>query len=207
MTLGSATSPANVTVTTRNLSLAVVSFQPPVYGGQCVDHYTVTAISEEGTDTCTVTNDHHMETFTCSFSILNTTDYNFTVSSVTIGLNGTLYHGDTSTAVLVTMSDDLSDGMNVTFQEPGLDVTGTVVPDNTADRTIPIAVGTIVIGVLLAVVALVGLLVVGMNVKEKQTSEQVAVQGMCVCFICMHEYIILWWCIYTCTLSSSEHYR
>ena len=177
MTLGSATSPANVTVTTRNLSLAVVSFQPPVYGGQCVDHYTVTAISEEGTDTCTVTNDHHMESFACSFSILNTTDYNFTVSSVTIGLNGTLYHGDTSTAVLVTMYDDLSNGMNVTFQEPGLDVPGA---DNTADRTIPIAVGTIVIGVLLTVVVLMGLLVVGMNVKGKQTSEQVAVQGMCV---------------------------
>ena len=119
MILGSATSPANVTVVRSKLSLAVVSFQAPVYGGQCVDHYTITAISGEGTDTCTVTNDHHMDTFTCSFPILNTTDYNFTVSSVTIGLNGTVYYGDTIIAVLVTMSDDVTDGMNITSQETG----------------------------------------------------------------------------------------
>ena len=123
MISGSATPPTNVTVVRRTLSLAVVTFQPPLYGEQCVDHYTVTAISEEGKDTCTIINDHHMDTFTCSFPILNTTDYNFTVSSVTNGLNGTVYHGDTSTAVLVTMSDDVTDGMNVTSQEPGYIIT------------------------------------------------------------------------------------
>ena len=118
--IGSATSPANVMVVWKLLS-ATVSFQPPVYGAECVDYYTVTAISEERNVTRTVTNDHLLNTFTCLFPDLNTTDYNFTVSSVIIGLNGTVYHGDTSsTAVLVTISDEVTDGMNVTSQEPGI---------------------------------------------------------------------------------------
>ena len=124
--IGSATSPANVTVLWK-LSSATVSFQPPAYGGECGDYYTVTAISEERNVTCTVTNDHYLNIFTCSFPGLNKTDYNFTVSSVTIGLNGTVYHGDTSTAVLVTISDEVTDGTETTSQEPGITQYGSTV--------------------------------------------------------------------------------
>ena len=36
---------------------AVVSFQSPVYGGECVDHYVVTAVSEERSVSCVETMD------------------------------------------------------------------------------------------------------------------------------------------------------
>ena len=52
-TLGNASSPTNLSVECSSSS-AVVSFQPPVYGAECVDHYIVTAASEERNVTCVI---------------------------------------------------------------------------------------------------------------------------------------------------------
>ena len=75
-----------------NSSLAVVSFQPPVYGAECVDYYTVTAISEETDIMCTATSDDLIHE--CSIPPnASVNGYNFTVYSVTSGVDGALYNG------------------------------------------------------------------------------------------------------------------
>ena len=62
---------------------AVVSFQSPVYGGECVDQYVVTAVREERSVSCVETMDRF--TNVCPFlpddSDIN--KYNFTVYAVT----------------------------------------------------------------------------------------------------------------------------
>ena len=68
---------------------AVVSFQSPVYGGECVDYYVVTAVSEEENITCGTTSDKFM--FNCTIpSDRSVYDINFTAYSVTRGgfMNG-----------------------------------------------------------------------------------------------------------------------
>ena len=68
---------------------AVVSFQSPVYGGECVDHYVVTAVSKEENITCNSTSDKFM--FNCTIpSDRSVYDFNFTAYSVTRGdfMNG-----------------------------------------------------------------------------------------------------------------------
>ena len=75
-----------------NSSLAVVSFHPPVYGAECVDYYIVTAISEETDITCTASSVDLIHE--CSIPPnTNVNDYNFTVYSVTSGVDGALYNG------------------------------------------------------------------------------------------------------------------
>ena len=77
-------------------SSAVVSFHPPVYGAECVDYYVVTAISEERNVPCHATSDEL--THNCSIPPdSNVNDYNFTVYSVTRGIDGALYNGSTAT--------------------------------------------------------------------------------------------------------------
>ena len=49
--VGPASSPTNLSLVCDSSSV-VVSFQPPVYGAECVDYYTVTAISEGRNVTC-----------------------------------------------------------------------------------------------------------------------------------------------------------
>ena len=79
-----------------NSSIAVVSFHPPVYGAECVDYYIVTAISEETDITCTATSDDLIHE--CSIPPnTNVNDYNFTVHSVTSGVDGALYNGSIAT--------------------------------------------------------------------------------------------------------------
>ena len=75
---------------------AVVSFQSPVYGGECVDYYVVTAVSEEENITCGTTSDIFM--FNCTIpSDRSVYDFNFTVYSVTIDIDGGLRNGGVST--------------------------------------------------------------------------------------------------------------
>ena len=74
-------------------SSAVVSFQSPVYGAECVDHYIVTAASEERNVTCSPSTDQFIHI--CSLPGTNVNDYNFTVYGVTNGVDGVTYIGDT----------------------------------------------------------------------------------------------------------------
>ena len=67
---------------------ALVSFQPPVYGAECVAYYTVTAISEERNVTCNVTSDEFVHN--CSIPDGSIDDFLFSVYSVT---EGTLNYG------------------------------------------------------------------------------------------------------------------
>ena len=93
--VGPASSPTNLSVV-LNSSLAVVSFQPPVYGAECVDYYTVTAISEETDIMCTATSDDPIHK--CSIPPnTNVNDCNFIVYSVTSGVDGALHNGSIAT--------------------------------------------------------------------------------------------------------------
>ena len=65
---------------------AVVSFQPPVYGGECVDYYVVTAVSEDQDVVCNKTSKEHM--YICSIPF--DSDFNITAYSVTRGAQGLL---------------------------------------------------------------------------------------------------------------------
>ena len=64
---------------------ALVSFQPPVYGAECVAYYTVTAISEERNVTCNVTSDEFVHN--CSIPDGSIDDFLFSVYSVTEGID------------------------------------------------------------------------------------------------------------------------
>ena len=77
-----------------NSSTVSVSFQSPVYGGECVDYYVVTAVSEEQNLSCGYTD----LTYNCRIPPGKSVDeYNFTVYGVTQGINGVLYNGNSST--------------------------------------------------------------------------------------------------------------
>ena len=76
---------------------AVVRFQSPVYGGECVDHYVVTAVREERSVSCVETMDRF--THVCHF-LLDDSDvnkYNFSAYAVTRGIDGILYNGSIAT--------------------------------------------------------------------------------------------------------------
>ena len=77
-----------------NSPSALVSFQPPVYGAECVAYYTVTAVNEERNVTCNVTSDTFVQN--CSIPDANIYDYLFSVYSVTEGID-TLYYGEIDT--------------------------------------------------------------------------------------------------------------
>ena len=76
--------------------LAEVSFQPPVYGSECVDHYVVSAVSEERNVRCNATSNDDL-IYNCILPDSNVNDYNFTVYSVTNGIDGTTYTGRIAT--------------------------------------------------------------------------------------------------------------
>ena len=68
---------------------AVVSFQSPVYGGECVDYYVVTAVSEDQDVLCNKTSKDHV--YICSISLdSDVNDFNITAYSVTRGVRGLL---------------------------------------------------------------------------------------------------------------------
>ena len=93
---GPASSPTNLSVVCDSSS-AVVSFQPPVYGSECVDHYVVSAVSEErNVVRCDATSNDDL-IYNCTLPDSNVNDYNFTVYSVTNGIDGTTYNGSIAT--------------------------------------------------------------------------------------------------------------
>jgi hypothetical protein len=87
---GPASAPTDLSVVWDSSS-AVVSFQPPEYGGECVDHYVVTATSEDGNVTCDAEN---LLTHKCNVAPGgNISFFNFIVYSVTVGADGATYRG------------------------------------------------------------------------------------------------------------------
>ena len=73
-------------------SSALVSFQSPVYGEECVDQYVVTAVGSEENITCDPTED----TFAYNCNIppnRNINNFNFTIHSVTTGVDGVAHDG------------------------------------------------------------------------------------------------------------------
>ena len=73
-------------------SSAEVSFQPPVYGSECVDHYVMSAVSEERNVRYDATSNDLI--YNCILPDSNVNDYKFTVHSVT---NDTTYNGSIAT--------------------------------------------------------------------------------------------------------------
>ena len=71
-------------------SSAEISFQPPVYGSECVDHCVMSAVSEERNVRCNATSNDLI--YNCILPDSNVNDYNFTVYSVTSGINDTTYN-------------------------------------------------------------------------------------------------------------------
>ena len=76
---------------------AVVSFQSPVYGGECVDYYVVTAVSGERNASCIVTSDASENNCSIYLGDGNVNDYNFTVRGVTRVNDSFVYNGDIAT--------------------------------------------------------------------------------------------------------------
>ena len=96
---GAASSPTHLSVVWDPPS-AVVSFQSPVYGGECVDYYVVTAVSKEEERNVSCDATYNELKHSCSISFdgsANINDYNFTISGVT-GVNSSfIYTGDSIT--------------------------------------------------------------------------------------------------------------
>ena len=89
---GPASAPTDLSVVCDSSS-AAVSFQSPVYGGECVDYYVVTAVSEEEERnvSCNTTSGEHE----CTLSLDGTpNDYKFTVHSVTVVNDSFLFTGE-----------------------------------------------------------------------------------------------------------------
>ena len=79
--IGAASSPTGLSVVCESSS-AVVSFQSPVYGGECVECYVATAVSEERNVSCNVSSGE--DSLNCSFSLEgNANNYLFSVYGVT----------------------------------------------------------------------------------------------------------------------------
>ena len=91
--LGPASPPTGMSLIWKSSSVSV-SFQSPVYGGECVDYYVVAAVSEEQNLSCGYTD----LTYNCRIPPgKSANEYNFTVYGVTQGINGVLYNGNSST--------------------------------------------------------------------------------------------------------------
>ena len=96
---GPASPPTGLSVECDSSS-AVVSFQSPVYGGECVDHYVVTAVSEEEERnvSCSYTTSDE-QVYNCRISLHgNTSDYSFTVYGVTQVNSSFSYNGSKATS-------------------------------------------------------------------------------------------------------------
>ena len=85
-----------------NPSSAVVSFQPPVYGAECVHHYIITAMSyaesvitEERSVVCNATSVGLAHN--CIIPLHSGNEFIFSVFSVTEGIDGTYFNGSTAT--------------------------------------------------------------------------------------------------------------
>ena len=70
-----------------------------MYGAECVDHYIVTAAREgnaAGLTVCDISSNQSLSMYTCEIPNIDGTEYNFTVYSVTNGVDSAEYDGDTA---------------------------------------------------------------------------------------------------------------
>ena len=73
-----------------------LSFQSPVYGGECVEYYVVTAVSEEEEILYNATSGE--DSHSCSISLQgNANDYNFSVHAVTHVNDSFVFIGNSTT--------------------------------------------------------------------------------------------------------------
>ena len=94
--VGPASAPTALSVVWDPPSL-VVSFQSPVYGGECVDYYVVTTVSEEEEKNvlCNTTSDRGFQG--CTISLDSNANYwNFTAHAVTHVNDSFIYVGNTA---------------------------------------------------------------------------------------------------------------
>ena len=92
---GPASAPTNLSVVCDSSS-AVVSFQSPVYGRECVDYYVITTVSEEEENhvLCNVSVNGFLHN--CSIPTSgNANDYIFTVFAATHVNDNFIYNGST----------------------------------------------------------------------------------------------------------------
>ena len=88
---------------------AVVSFQSPVYGGECVNYYVVTAVSEEELRnvSCDATSCGSEQNCSISFDgSANINDYNFTIYGVIRVNSSFIYNGDSITDCCEVLADN-----------------------------------------------------------------------------------------------------
>ncbi|CAI8044963.1 hypothetical protein GBAR_LOCUS24887, partial [Geodia barretti] len=93
---GPASPPTSLSVVWDSPS-AVVSFQSPLYGGECVDYYVVTAASEERNVLCNVTSDGTERNCSIYLGGGNVNHFNFTVHGVTRVNDSFVYNGHIAT--------------------------------------------------------------------------------------------------------------
>ena len=95
---GAASSPTHLSVVWDPPS-AVVSFQSPVYGGECVDYYVVTAVSEEEEKNVSCDAIHYELKHSCTIfdGSAKINDYSFTIYGVTRVNSSFIYTGDSIT--------------------------------------------------------------------------------------------------------------
>ena len=91
--IGNASSPTNVSVEC-SVTFAVVRFQPPVYGAECVSQYSVMAVDKNQMVNCTNISDaHQTHVFNCSTPNNHITLYQLTITPITAGIDGSVYYG------------------------------------------------------------------------------------------------------------------
>ncbi|CAI8044966.1 hypothetical protein GBAR_LOCUS24889 [Geodia barretti] len=86
---------------------AVVSFQSPVYGGECVNYYVVTAASEERNVLCNVTSDGTETNCSIYLGDDNVNDFNFTVHGVTRVNDILVYNGSIATGCCLPFPENI----------------------------------------------------------------------------------------------------
>ncbi|CAI8005357.1 hypothetical protein GBAR_LOCUS4180 [Geodia barretti] len=103
---GPASPPTSLSVVWDSPS-AVVSFQSPVYGGECVDYYVVTAVSGERNVSCNATSDGSDRNCSIYLGDGNVNDYNFTVHGVTRVNDSFVYNGDIATDCYLSIPENV----------------------------------------------------------------------------------------------------
>ena len=90
-----------------NSSSVELSFQSPVYGGECVEYYVVTAVSEEEERNVSCNPTSGEDSHSCSISLQgNANDYTFTVHAVTRVNDSFVFIGNSTTDCCESLNDD-----------------------------------------------------------------------------------------------------
>ena len=84
-----------------------LSFQSPVYGGECVEYYVVTAVSEEEERNVSCNPTSGEDSHSCSISLQgNANDYTFSVHAVTRVNDSFVFIGNSTTDCCESLNDD-----------------------------------------------------------------------------------------------------